>query len=34
MEEADKETEQLGDQSNDANFENTPVEEPSKENNG
>ncbi len=34
MEDADKETEQLGDKSNDANFENTPVEEPSKEKNG
>ena len=35
MSEADKEsTEQLGDQSTDASFENTPVEEPSKENNG
>jgi len=33
MSEADKETtEQLGDQSQDANFENTPVDEPSKEN--
>ncbi len=33
MSEADKETtEQLGDQSKDADFENTPVEEPSKEN--
>jgi sec-independent protein translocase protein TatA len=35
MSEADKEsTEQLGDQSTDASFENTPVEETSKENNG
>ncbi len=35
MSEADKETtEQLGDQSTDASFENTPVDEPSKENNG
>ena len=33
MSEADKETaEQLGDQSQDASFENTPVDEPSKEN--
>ena len=33
MSEADKETtEQLGDQSKDADFENTPVEDPSKEN--
>ena len=33
MSDADKETtEQLGDQSQDANFENTPVDEPSKEN--
>jgi len=33
MSEADKETtEQRGDQSQDANFENTPVDEPSKEN--
>ncbi len=33
MSEADKETtEQLGDQSQDANFDNTPVDEPSKEN--
>ena len=33
--EADKETtEQLGDQSKDADFDNTPVDEPSKENNG
>ena len=32
MSEADKETtEQLGDQSKDADFENTPVEEPNKE---
>ena len=35
MSEADKETtEQLGDQSTDASFENTPVDEPSKEKNG
>lgn len=33
--EADKEpTEQLGDQSKDADFDNTPAEEPSKENHG
>lgn len=33
MSEADKETtEQLDDQSQDADFENTPVDEPSKEN--
>ena len=33
MSDADKETpDQLDNQSNDANFENTPVEEPSKEN--
>jgi sec-independent protein translocase protein TatA len=32
---ADKEsTEQIGDQTKDANFDNTPVDEPSKENNG
>lgn len=32
---ADKEpAEQLGDQSTDADFENTPVDEPSKENHG
>ena len=29
--EADKEPEQIGDQSEDASFENTPAEEPSKE---
>jgi len=35
MNDADKETtEQLGDQSTDASFENTPVEEPDKENKG
>lgn len=35
MSDADKETtEQLGDQSKDASFENTPVEEPSKDNHG
>ncbi len=35
MNDADKETtEQLGDQSKDASFENTPVEEPSKDNHG
>ena len=28
---ADKEPEQIGDQSEDASFENTPAEEPSKE---
>jgi hypothetical protein len=33
MNEADKETtEQLGDQSEDASFETTPAEEPTKEN--
>lgn len=33
--EAEKETtEQIGDQTKDADFENTPVEEPNKENNG
>ena len=33
--EADKEpTEQLGDKSKDADFDNTPVDEPSKENHG
>ncbi|MDA0678809.1 MAG: Sec-independent protein translocase subunit TatA [Proteobacteria bacterium] len=33
MSEADKETtEQLGDKSKDANFDNTPAEEPAKEN--
>ena len=33
MSEADKETtEQIGDQSEDASFDNTPAEEPSKEN--
>ncbi len=33
MNEADKETtEQLGDKSEDANFDNTPTEEPTKEN--
>ena len=33
--EADKEpTEQLGDQSKDADFDNTPADEPSKENHG
>ncbi len=33
--EADKEpTEQLGDQSKDADFDSTPVDEPSKENHG
>jgi sec-independent protein translocase protein TatA len=35
MSEADKETtEQIGDQSEDASFDNTPAEEPSKENHG
>ena len=35
MNEADKDTtEQIGDQSEDANFDNTPSEEPSKENRG
>ena len=35
MNEADKETtEQIGDQSEDASFDNTPAEEPSKENHG
>ena len=35
MGEADKETnEQLGDQSEDANFDSTPAEEPTKENHG
>ena len=35
MNEADKEnTEQIGDQSEDASFDNTPAEEPTKENNG
>lgn len=35
MNEADKETtEQLGDQSDDANFDSTPAEEPTKENHG
>ena len=35
MNEADKETtEKIGDQSEDASFENTPAEEPSKENHG
>ncbi|MCH8100942.1 MAG: twin-arginine translocase TatA/TatE family subunit [Proteobacteria bacterium] len=35
MSEADQETtEQLGDQSKDADFKNTPVDEPSKENRG
>ena len=35
MGEADKETtEQIGDQSEDASFDNTPAEEPSKENHG
>jgi sec-independent protein translocase protein TatA len=34
MNEADKEnTEQIGDQSEDASFDNTPAEEPTKENN-
>jgi sec-independent protein translocase protein TatA len=31
---ADKETEQLDDRSADANFENTPVDEPKKQNRG
>lgn len=35
MSEADQETtEQLGDQSKDADFKNTPVDEPSKKNHG
>jgi sec-independent protein translocase protein TatA len=35
MDDADKNsTEQLGDQSEDASFDNTPAEEPSKENHG
>ena len=35
MDEADKgSTEQLGDQSEDASFDNTPTEEPTKENHG
>ena len=35
MNEADKETtEQIGDQSEDASFDNTPAEEPTKENHG
>jgi len=35
MSEADQETtEQLGDQTKDADFKNTPVDEPSKENRG
>lgn len=35
MNDADKETtEQIGDQSEDASFDNTPAEEPSKENHG
>ena len=35
MNEADKEnTEQIGDQSEDASFDNTPAEEPTTENNG
>jgi hypothetical protein len=35
MNDADKETaEQLGDKSEDASFENTPAEEPTKENHG
>jgi len=35
MNDADKETtEKLGDQSEDANFDSTPAEEPSKENHG
>lgn len=35
MNEADKETtEKIGDQSEDASFDNTPAEEPSKENHG
>ncbi|NOX69024.1 MAG: Sec-independent protein translocase subunit TatA [Gammaproteobacteria bacterium] len=35
MNEADQETtEQLGDQTKDADFKNTPVDEPSKENHG
>ena len=35
MSDADKETtEQIGDQSEDASFDNTPAEEPSKENHG
>ena len=32
--EADKEPEALGDQSKDANFDNTPADEPTKENHG
>jgi sec-independent protein translocase protein TatA len=32
MNEADKETEQLGDKSEDASFDSTPAEEPTKEN--
>ena len=35
MNDADKETaEQIGDQSEDANFDSTPAEEPTKENHG
>jgi len=35
MSEADKETtDQIGDKSEDANFDNTPAEEPTKENHG
>ncbi len=35
MDDADKSsTEQIGDQSEDASFDNTPAEEPSKENHG
>lgn len=35
MDDADKKsTEQLGDQSDDASFDNTPAEEPTKENHG
>ena len=34
MDDAEKEPEQIGDKSEDANFDNTPAEEPKKESNG